>query len=43
MQAAIASRSDYGEAYFMLGTALKQKGRSGRRRNRAALGDSSAA
>ena len=26
MQAAIALRPDYGEAYFMLGTALKQKG-----------------
>jgi Flp pilus assembly protein TadD len=26
MQAAIALRPDYGQAYFMLGTALKQKG-----------------
>jgi Flp pilus assembly protein TadD len=26
MRAAIALRSDYGEAYFMLGTVLKQKG-----------------
>ena len=26
MRAAIALKPDYGEAYFMLGTALKQKG-----------------